>query len=320
VSGLKGEHLLLLFNTALIVAVRVYVLVRWFWNYPLAHGPGFFLGVEVVPGFYQDEGVRWLKRYRTILLAEHLLEALALVAILTSGRWSLLPGWAGGTAILVTATFLGFIAYTRGTLGANPSVRSSIAIPLEARRLGDYISWPAEALIVLIIAFSWALLLTHGDAQMYWNVPVVMTYVVVGLLPGKIMVVRHSYPLPAERPEAHHRWMEAQRRWWLRVMYTVRWFLIAILGGYALQHGWPGVNAIPWLRWLLVGVALAIWLIMMAVIIRGWGRLAAMGRDLRPIGSWSGPFRPARLMMPGYLTWFAVWFGGLILLLVFFRC
>ena len=317
-SGLKGEHLLLLFCTALIVAVRVYGLVRCLWNYPLAHGSGFFLGVQVVSGFYQGQGVRWLKGYRTILLSEHLLEALALVAILASGRWSLLPATAFG-AVSLTATFLGFITYTRATLGANPPVRSGVAIPLQCRRLRDYLSWPAEALTALIIAGSWVLLLTHGDAQMHWNVPVVMTYVVVGLLPGKIVIVRNSFPLPAERAGEHHRWMEAQRRWGLRVIDTVRWFLIAILGGYALQHGWPGANAIPWLRWLLVSVALGIWLIMMAIVMRSWGRLAALGRDLRPIGSWSGPFRPARLMMPGYTTWFALWFGGLVLLLVFFR-
>jgi hypothetical protein len=317
-SGHSSEQWLLVFTTTLVVVVRVFMLIRWIWNYPLAHGTGFFLGVEVSPGFYEGEGRRWLKRYRTVLLAEHSIEGLAWIVILASGRWSQLPATAFG-AVLCTATWLGFLAYTRATLGAHPPVLSNVAIPLESRRLGDYISWPAEALIVLIIALSWLLLLTRGDAQLRWQVPVLMTYVIVGLFPGKIVVVRNSFPLPTERAEEHHRWMEAQRRWWLRVMHTLQWFLIAILGGYALRHGWPGANAIPWLRWLLVGVALAIWLIMTVVIIRGWGRVAAMGRDLRPIGSWSGPFRPARLMMPGYLTWFGVWFGGMVLLLVFFR-
>ena len=217
------------------------------------------------------------------------------------------------------ATWLGFMAYTRATLGANPPVLSSVAIPLESRRLGDYISWPAEALIALISAFSWLLLLTQGDAQLRWQVPVLLTYVAVGLFPGKIVVVRNSFPLPTERAEEHHRWMEAQRRWLLRWMDTVQWFLIAILGGYALRHGWPGANAIPWLRWLLVGVALAIWPIMLVVIIRDWGCLTAMGRDLRPVGSWSGPFRGIKwIQPPGYWVWFGVWFGGLVLLLAFF--
>jgi hypothetical protein len=44
-----------------------------------------------------------------------------------------------------------------------------------------------------------------------------------------------------------------------------------------------------------------------------------MGRDLLPVGSWSTPFRPARLMTPGFAKWFGIWFGGLIFLLVFFH-
>jgi hypothetical protein len=55
------------------------------------------------------------------------------------------------------------------------------------------------------------------------------------------------------------------------------------------------------------------------VIIRGQTRLAAMSRELRPAGSWSTPFQSARLMLPGGLAWFGIWFGGLLLLLIFFR-
>jgi hypothetical protein len=129
-------------------------LVRGFWNYPLNHGPSFFLGVEVPPGFYAGEGVMWLKRYRTILLAAYLVMALALGAILVSGRWILLPVWAGGVAVLFVPTLLGFTAYTRATLGANQPVRTSAVVSLETRRLGDYISWPLEVLIGAIIALS----------------------------------------------------------------------------------------------------------------------------------------------------------------------
>jgi len=318
ISHSSGEWLLL-FCTALIVVFRVFTLVRTFWGYPLNHGPGFFLGIEVSTGFYEGEGIRWLRRYRTVLLAEHSIEALALLVILVSGRWFLLPGWAGGAAVLLTATLFGFTGYTRATLGANPPVLPSVAIPLEARRLGDYISWPAEALIALIIALSWALLLSRGDARFQWSTPVVMTYVILGLIPFKVGVVRNSFPLPSERPEEHHRWMEAQRQYSLRVMDTMRWFFLTILGGYALLHCGLVAGSAAWLRWVLVGVSLAIGVLMMAIIARGQGRITAMGRDLRPAGSWSTPFRPARLMARGFTPAFAVWFGGLILLLVFFR-
>jgi hypothetical protein len=319
-SGHSSEEWLLLFVTALIVIVFVFYLVRRFWNFPLNHGPGFFLDVEVAPGFYNGEGVRWLKRYRTILLAGYFIWALALATILVSDRWSLLPGWAGGTAVLFMAIFHGFRLYTRATLGANPSVPTGAVVSLETRRLGDYISWRAEALMALIIALSWALLLTHGHTQVHWNVPVLMTYIIVGLLPFKIGVVRNNAPLPSERTEEHYRWADAQRRHWLRVWDCVRWFLIVILAGYALLHGWPSATAIVWLRWLVIGIALAVWLVLVGIDIHGSGRLAAMGRDLRPAGSWSGPFRRATLMMPGISPWmFGAWFGGLVLLLVFFR-
>jgi hypothetical protein len=218
------------------------------------------------------------------------------------------------------AIFHGFRLYTRATLGANPSVPTGAVVSLETRRLGDYISWRAEALMALIIALSWALLLTHGHTQVHWNVPVLMTYIIVGLLPFKIGVVRNNAPLPSERTEEHYRWADAQRRHWLRVWDCVRWFLIVILAGYALLHGWPSATAIVWLRWLVIGIALAVWLVLVGIDIHGSGRLAAMGRDLRPAGSWSGPFRRATLMMPGISPWmFGAWFGGLVLLLVFFR-
>jgi len=142
----SGEWLLL-FVTALVVLLRIVTFKRTFGHSPLNHGPGFFLGVEVSPGFYEGEGAGWLKRYHTACLAELSIQALALLAVLVSGRWFLLPLWAGGTAILVAATFLGFASYTRCTLGAKPPVRPSFAIPLEPRRLRDYISWPAETLI-----------------------------------------------------------------------------------------------------------------------------------------------------------------------------
>jgi len=68
-SGHSSEQWLLVFSTTLVVIVRVFFLIRWIWNYPLAHGTGFFLGVQVSPGFYEGEGKRWLTRYRTVLLA-----------------------------------------------------------------------------------------------------------------------------------------------------------------------------------------------------------------------------------------------------------
>lgn len=313
-----ASDLLLLFCAGLVVAFRVYFLVRRLWNYPLDHGPGFFLGVEVAPGFYDGPGVLWLKRYRTAILTEHLVEALGLVVILISGRWDRLPMLAYGTFPFM-ATLLGFVLWTRHRLGPSAPTPSSVAVALEQRRVRDYISWPVEALVVVIIAVSWLLLVTHGDAQVRWQVPVLMTYAAAGLFPGKVVVARDSFPLPAERPEEHHRWLEAHRCYSLRMMDTVRWFLIAVLAGYALLHGWPAVRPMAWFRWLVVTIAMGIWLVMVAVLIRGGGRLVAMGRDLRPVGAWSGPFRSGRLMSAAGWAWTVAYLAGLTLLLVFFR-
>ncbi|MCL5006307.1 MAG: hypothetical protein M1404_07200 [Acidobacteria bacterium] len=314
----SGEWLLLFCTIAIVIFLAV-TFKRRFWDEPLKHGPGFFLGVKVSPGFYEGEGIQWLRRYHTVVLATDSILALAVLAIFASGRWYLFPVWAGGTAVLHTATLQGFTYYTRATLGANPPVHSSVAVPLETRRLSDYISWRVEALIAVITALSWALLLTNGDARIHWNVPVVFTYLILGLLPFKVVVARSSFPLPADRPEEHHRWMKAQRRYWLHVQDSSRWFFIVLLGGYALLHGWHVASANAWPRWLMIGITSAIWLYMAVTIVRGERRLTAMGRDLLPVGSWSTPFRPARLMAPGFAVAFGVWFGGLILLLVFFR-
>ncbi|HUZ46579.1 MAG TPA: hypothetical protein VMW54_08065 [Terriglobia bacterium] len=318
-SAHTSSEWLLLFCTIAIVVFIAITFKRMFWDEPLKHGPGFFLGVKVSPGFYEGEGIRWLRRYRTVVLAAHSILALAVLAIFVSGQWYLFPVWAGGGAVLLMVTFLGFNGYTRATLGANPPVRPSVAIPLETRHLSDYISWRGEALIAVITASSWALLLTNGDARVHWKVPVVFTYVILGLLLLKVIFARISLPLPADRPEEHYRWMEAQRRHWLHNVDIFRWFFIIILGGYALLHGWHVASTSAWLRWLLIGIVLAIWLYMVVSIIRGGRRLTEMGRDLLPVGSWSTPFRPARLMAPGFAVAFGVWFGGLILLLVFFH-
>ena len=80
----------LLFSTALMVGIRIF-LFKQFWDAPLNHGPGFFLEVEVSPGFYEGEGAGWLRRYRTTLLVGLSIEALALPAILVSARWLLFP-------------------------------------------------------------------------------------------------------------------------------------------------------------------------------------------------------------------------------------
>lgn len=310
----------LLLETALIVIVQAIALKWIFWNSPLKHAPGFFFDVEVPPGFYEGEGANWLRRWRTLILVVNVTLALALIAILASGRWRLLPAWAGTVALLHVAAFNGFVGYARARLGAHPPVQARVAISFESRRLGDYFWWPGEVLMALITASCWALLFAHGDSQIRWSTPVVLTYVIVGLLFLEFGFVRGSFPpLPADRPDEHQRWVQAQRRYHVRVWDLFRGLLVTVFGAYAIEHGWHAVVASVWSRWLLVSVALAVWLVLVIFLLIGERRLTVMGRDLRPVGSWSTPFRAARTAPRSLTTLFFAWFGGLILLLVFLR-
>jgi hypothetical protein len=314
-----NRELLLLIVTGLIVAFRIYFLIARLWNRPMQHGPGFFLEVEVAPGFYDGPGVHWLKRYHGVVLAEHLIEAAALAALFAWDQLDMLPVWAGCSPLLFLPTMFGLSAWARRALGpSQPPARSSIAVSLETRRLGDYISWPQEALMAFIIVGAWLLLWTQGDAHFRWQYPFVPTYLVAGFLPFKIFLFRAGRPLPAEQTEEHQRWFEAMRRHSGRVLDSMRWIFLMPLVGYALMHGLPGAEAISWLRWLGIGVTLGIWLYMVLLLIRDGGRLATMGRNLRPVGNWAGLSQPSRWVSPAGLAWSLGFFGGLILMLVFF--
>ena len=310
----QSNWLLPLACAILVIAFRLFFLVRRLWNYPLNHGPGFFLGVEVAPGFYKGPGIRWLNRYRTLLVVQHLILVSAFVVPVALRRWNDLPVMAPVDVITFFSMIGGFVLWTRRTLGANPPKLPAVAVALEPRRLRDHLSWRLEVLVVASLAFSWLLLLWYGDLPLHWRSPILITYAVMGLLPGKIILARNSFPLPPDRTEEHHRWMEANRRHSLDVMESMRWFFVVILAGEASRRAWPGA---VWLYWLIPGLAFALFLLMAGILIRGSGKLAAMGRELRPVGSWAGPFRPARMMLPGGLTWGVVYCAGLFALLVF---
>ncbi len=315
-SGHTSADWLLFYITLGLLAFFGIILKRT-WDKPLQNGPDFFLGVKVTCGFYEGEGTRWLRRWHTVVLACYSITLIAALAVFISGRWFLFPAWAGGNAALYVVTQMGFTSYVRTKLGANPPVRSSLAIPLQARRLSDYISWRVEVLIGAIITVSWVLLLAHGGARTFWEAPVVLTYAALGVLPLKIFVARRGVSLPSDRPEEHFRWIEAGRRYSLRANDLFRWLCVLPLVGYTLLHSFGAAAA--WLRWPLIGTCLAVGLYMAVSLILGERRLAAMGRDLVPVGSWSTHFRQARWMPSGFAVAFGAWFGGLILLLVFFH-
>jgi hypothetical protein len=113
-------NLLMLSTTVLLVLFRIYALVHRFWNLPLDHGPRFFLSAEVPEGFYEGPGAAWLKRYRAIILTEHLLEAAILAVLFGSHRLDLVPLWAGGSAIVLAIMLSDLKNWTRRGLGLRP--------------------------------------------------------------------------------------------------------------------------------------------------------------------------------------------------------
>lgn len=199
----SGEWMLLYITIAETVAFLAYL--KQLWARPLINGSDFFLGVQ---------GPSRVLRRRGSSLAEALACPRARLALSADNRsarhflfWPLvpLPCVSRGRRNPTRGHCRGGTAHARAKLGTNPPVLSSVAIPLEARRLGNYISWPGEAALGGITALSWILLLTQGGAPVHWDTPVIVTYVIWGLLPFKIMIARHNLPIPAERPEEHHK-------------------------------------------------------------------------------------------------------------------
>jgi hypothetical protein len=311
-----GYETLMLLTIGLVVALRIYSLFRYTWNLPLRHGPGFFLGVEVPLGFYDGPKASWLKLYHHVLLAEHAIEGCILMVLLALAKWQYVPVWAGGSAMLFVGTLFLFVAWTRHSLGAAPPVRP-VALALQTRRLGDYILWPLEALTVALVAFSWWLLFRPGGTRIDWLNPLEMTWIVLGLLPGKIAMVSSSWPLPVERTEEHYQCQDVARRNGVRTLDAFGWFFAILLLGSALRHGGPSTISLPGLTWLIAGAALATMGYLMATVFQGQRQMARMGRDLRPAGSWATPFRGASWLSRPGLIWFAVWFGGILVFLLY---
>lgn len=297
----------------LVVPSLLYSLVTQFWNLPLKNGRDFFLGVQVPPGFYEAAEPRWLRRYHAMLLSIYLLVFLSLGTILTIRQWDWIPIWAGSTAMFLTSSMFAFTFWARHRLGGNPPVLPA-ALSLQPRRLGDYLSWPFEMFCIAAVASSWWMLLQPATGHIDWRVPVCLTWAILGLLPGRITVVRQGWPIPADRAAEHLHAQDAARRYSIRVMDAYGWFMASILFMMALRHAWPPARTAEE-QWLVFGIPLASGVFLMIVI--AWQtRIMAMGRTLRPPGSWAPPFGRATIMSRSGLIWFSIWFGGTVLLML----
>jgi len=330
---MNGYELIILSTIALIVFGLVYSLVKYLWKWPQLNGPGFFMGVEVPAGFYDGPGKEWLKGYRALLVASNFILVAALGYNFVSSVYGqdFTPMWIADSALLCVLAMLSFAAWTRYKLGANPPVRPA-AIALETRRLGDYISWPVEALMAAAVALSWWLLFRLSGIPFDWQTPLFLSWMVLGLLPGKMLIVRSSFPLAAERADEHYLYQNAQRRQRIRQMNAICWFSVFILFVYTSRFTfflwfdqmmtetpaplWRKLLSNHWFISSTICVPLAFWVYQMIAIFHGMARLTVMGRDLLPPGSFATPFSPARRMWPWMnrplQIWFAIWFGGIL--------
>ncbi|MCX6620180.1 MAG: hypothetical protein NTY38_03715 [Acidobacteria bacterium] len=295
-----------------VVLFHTWAVFRRLWREPLKHGTAYFMGVAVDPGFYESSGAQWMRRYHTALLVQYTILVGGFAVMVALGYWRQLPLLVPVHVISFFGLVGGVALWARRRLNTHPPVLERVAVDFTPRRLADYISWPLEALMLAVLAASW-LLLNPARPHFDWSFPIVITYIVMAMLPGKILIVRNRLPLPAEKTEEHRRFDEALRRHALRQLDGMRWMALSIFAVVAVH------KAVPALKNLLVpsmAIPLAAWLVMMAVIIRGTGRLNAMSAGLRPMGSWKSPF----LKQPrSYLVWISLYCACLIALLLYFR-
>jgi amino acid transporter len=171
-----------------------------------------------------------------------------------------------------------------------------------------------------MVAVSWWLLLSAGETRIKWLYLLYLIWFVLGLLTCKIALIRFSYPLPAERTAEHYRYQDAERRTWIRVVNVLSWFLVFVLLSIALRHTRSLARMEPGLQWFVRGAALALGGSCIFMAFRGIRQLTEMGRDLRPVGSWATPFRASSMWITvsrAYQIWFAVWFGVLLVMILF---
>jgi hypothetical protein len=313
-----------IFIICLIVPLLVYALVKQLWNAPLQNGPGYFYGIEVPAGFYEGSGKSWMAGYHAMVVALYGLLGAGLGAIIATRRWEMTPVCLGGFALVFVPTVFGFYAWTRHKLGVDPPVQA-VALALTSRRMSDYISWPAEALAVALVALSWWLLLLHPARHFDWETPLQLTWVAVGMIPGKMAMVKLSWPLPAERAEEHYRLHELSRRFWMRVSGIIfEWYMVVVLLGVALLNATssPAHHPAPVWRWLVLASQFAVWGYGMIVMFRGMQEMKVLGGELRPAGSWKTPFGRASCFGTGreFRIWFAIWFGGVMAFIVYSIC
>ena len=304
-------HIMLIVSQVLIV-VSAGAAIRRNWNRPLDHGPQYYLGIEVPPHFYEAEGRQWLRRYRAALAAMAAPCVIGLaIAIVNQGLF-LTVIWL--QAVPYVVFLVGFPIWVRRALKITPRQMSGLALAFENRPLGEHISWAAEAVLAVVLAILWAIMLWRTPQD--WRLALILSWLAIGILPTKVILLRGVIPFPPERVEEYHRWYEASRNFLLQTAERWRWLFVGTFAMIVAVHVWRPLLAPAWSRPTLFFAFLAIYYWQLRRMGRAAKRVVGIGRDLRPAGSWGGPFGPAKPSFPGGRIWFLSYLGGLALLLV----
>lgn len=267
---------------SLTVIFRLWYFSKRGWRSPLKNGERYFLEVEVPEGWHSSaEGKRWWRRYWAAIVIPHLMEAVAFVAIAIWGDWSQLPLLSFVAPVFVVF-ITGFVLWWRRASGADRNKPRRIAVPLRQRRLGEYFSWRAEALMLVLLLSSWVLIAVRGDAEVRWRMPVTFTYVIAWLALVKVGVVKQSWALPVERTPEYEHWQNLRRKQAARVLDAMRWMLVIVVIGYSTLHGMGGIVPLQPVRWGFITLAVAQWVWMMLAFARGERALDRAGAGLPP--------------------------------------
>lgn len=304
-------HIMLVVLQVLLVVVVGAVTSRS-WNRPLDHGPQYFLDIEVPPRFYEAEGQRWLRRYHAALAATAAPFVIGLAFAFANQSLFSIAIW---LQVVPYVVFLvGFPIWARRALKITPRQMSGLALAFENRPLGEHISWAAEAALAVVLATLWAIMLWRTPKD--WHLALILSWLAIGILPTKVILLRGVIPLPPERVEEYHRWVGASRNVLLQIADRWRWLFVGTFALIVAGRGWPALLTPAWSRPALFFASLALYYWQLRWMGRALKRVVGMGRALRPAGSWSGPFGPAKPSFPGGRIWFLSYLGGLALLLV----
>jgi hypothetical protein len=307
---MDSTALLLIGLSALLFAARI-LPIRRFWLLPLRNGESHFLATAVEPGFYSGAGARLLRRYRMLLIVPLLIDAVILLALVASGKFSYVVGEQLVSFILMTIFFnllvVNFSVKARflspASAAGDEQPVKSVQLSLEPRRLRDHSNFWTEAIIAASALAS--LLIAIRSALSTWSHPsldetsgvasqaashtaifaaVWLLYLQAGMLLLKRMFVRWRMKLPMRRTDDYKRWRAAWLRYHMRVFDAVRVFFALVVvdltvANFLLSLGMVDLQ-LPAVR-LPIYAALAIGLIVYCS--RELRRLRVVEKEIRPV-------------------------------------